>query len=206
MKISKTQLSRLIKEEMSIMMALPTMNDASTLGLDSDLGIGLGFEEDAAGSLGGDMLPEAMRQYLGSLRCLGLWFHAAHHLTKGTGFGGDHVNIYGDIYSSLVSDFDGAAEKAVGLTANEELACPIAVTACALECMQKYESPANASAEKIASIALKMVFDHISLLNTIYDELELANELPLGLNDFLAAAANSYDTYVYLLQQRTKVA
>jgi len=34
--------------------------------------------------------------------------------------------------------------------------------------------------------------------------LESAGALSLGLNDFLAAAANQYETYIYLLQQRAK--
>ena len=33
--------------------------------------------------------------YVGSLRALQLWFHSAHVLAKGTGFAGDHVDLYG---------------------------------------------------------------------------------------------------------------
>jgi len=38
----------------------------------------------------------------------------------------------------------------------------------------------------------------------MFELLESAGALSLGLNDFLAAAANQYETYIYLLQQRAK--
>ena len=46
--------------------------------------------------------------YVGSLRALQLWFHSAHILAKGTGFAGDHVNLYGRIYSELTEEIDTA--------------------------------------------------------------------------------------------------
>ena len=58
-------------------------------------------------------------------RAMIAWFHAAHHVTKGTGFGGDHVNIYGEIYTTLDTDLDGIVEKGIGLTGDETLADPV---------------------------------------------------------------------------------
>lgn len=49
-----------------------------------------------------------------------------------------------------------------------------------------------------------MIQDHYELLTNIYKQLEEANELPLGLDDFLAASADEYDRFIYLLQQRLK--
>ena len=40
-----------------------------------------------------------------------MWFHAAHHVTKGKGFAGDHELLYGRIYESASKDFDVIVEK-----------------------------------------------------------------------------------------------
>ena len=143
-------------------------------------------------------------QYLGSLRAMQLWFHAAHNLTKGTGFGGDHVNLYGKIYIELQDDFDAAVEKAIGLTNNEVVGCPIEITKLALTVLKNYESPTNMSASKIVTTGLEILDGHLGLLSELFYTLESMHALPLGLNDFLMAAANGYETYVYLLQQRSK--
>ena len=42
------------------------------------------------------------------------------------------------------------------------------------------------------------------MLEILFKELESSGELSLGLNDFLAASANSHENHVYLLQQRVK--
>jgi|TARA_Y100000593_G_C4308410_1_gene337016 hypothetical protein len=149
-------------------------------------------------------LREAMQLYLGSLRATQLWLHAAHNLTKGTGFAGDHVNLYGEIYLQLQEDFDVAVEKAIGLTQDETVGCPIEITQDALDILMEIPSPSNSSAIEIAADALLLIKNHIRLLSEIFNSLELTNSLPLGLNDFLAASANQYDTYVYLLSQRVK--
>ncbi len=145
-----------------------------------------------------------LSDYLGSLRATQLWFHAAHNLTKGTGFAGDHVNLYGEIYLQLQEDFDVAVEKAIGLTQDESIGCPIRITGDALAILQQVPSPSNMSADDIAMSALALIQNHIRILTEIFSSLESSGSLPLGLNDFLAASANRYDTYVYLLAQRIK--
>lgn len=152
----------------------------------------------------GHIMSDSLGLYVGHLRATQLWFHAAHNLTKGTGFSGDHVNLYGEIYQQLQDDFDVAVEKAIGLTQNESLGCPVGVTSSALDVLVNVPSPSDSSALDIAVTALALIESHIALLEEIFNSLEAANELPLGLNDFLAASANRYDTYVYLLKQRLK--
>jgi len=152
----------------------------------------------------GDHMSDALSIYVGSLRATQLWYHAAHNLTKGTGFSGDHVNLYGEIYQQLQDDFDVAVEKAIGLTQNEYLGCPVGVTKAALDVLVNIPSPADASSLDIAVTALALIESHIAILEDVFNSLEAANELPLGLNDFLASSANRYDTYVYLLNQRLK--
>ena len=145
-----------------------------------------------------------LSEYLGCLRSLGVWFHGAHQLTKGTGFTGDHVHLYGDIYNELVEDYDAAAEKALGLTGDEGVACPHRILEIAVEKMAPFQSPSDSSADEIAMTALEMVRHHLVMVEGLFNALEHMGLLTLGMDDFLAAAANRYESYVYLLGQRVK--
>ena len=142
--------------------------------------------------------------YVGSLRALQLWIHSAHILAKGTGFAGDHVNLYGRIYSELTEEIDTAIEKAVGITNNEVMGCPRVITYKALEALMDYPVPTDATALKIALSALALVKSYLAYVEHMFGELEEADELSLGLNDFLAQSANTFEGYAYLLQQRVK--
>jgi len=142
--------------------------------------------------------------YVGSLRALQLWFHSAHILAKGTGFAGDHVNLYGRIYEEVTEEIDSAIEKAVGATNDEVMGCPRVITYKALEVLLDYPVPTNSAPLKIALSALALVKSYIAFVEKMFEELEEADELSLGLNDFLAQSANTFEGYAYLLQQRVK--
>ncbi len=142
--------------------------------------------------------------YVGSLRALQLWFHSAHILAKGTGFAGDHVDLYGRIYNEITEDIDTAIEKAVGITNNEIMGCPRTITYKALEVLMDYPAPTNAAPLKIAVSALALVKSYLAFAEKMFEELDEAGELSLGLNDFLAQSANTFEGYAYLLQQRVK--
>ena len=190
MRITRKQLEKLIKEEVGAIISLDALGGMP-------VAVGASVEPSVS-------FEEHMVSLLSCLRSAGVWFHAAHNLSKGTGFAGDHVNIYGEIYTALVDDYDGAAEKAIGISGDEGVACPHKVMAVALEKMNKYSSPSGASAAAIASTALQIVRDLNDHVESLFASLEADGELPLGLNDFLAAAANDYTKYIYLLQQRVK--
>ena len=142
--------------------------------------------------------------YVGSLRALQLWFHSAHVLAKGTGFAGDHTDLYGRIYNEITEDIDTAIEKAVGITNNEVMGCPRTITYKALEVLMDYPVPTNAAPLKIAVSALALVKSYLAFVEKMFEELEEAGKLSLGLNDFLAQSANTFEGYAYLLQQRVK--
>ncbi len=142
--------------------------------------------------------------YVGSLRALQLWFHSAHILAKGTGFAGDHVHLYGEIYNQITEEIDTAIDKAVGITNDEVVGCPLVITYKALEALMDYPVPTNATALKIALSALALVKSYIAFVEQMFSDLEEADELSLGLNDFLAQSANTFEGYAYLLQQRVK--
>ena len=49
---------------------------------------------------------EIMAAYIGFVRAFHLWMHAAHNVTKGTGFAGDHASLYGPIYVEVQDVID----------------------------------------------------------------------------------------------------
>lgn len=147
---------------------------------------------------------DALLSYIGCTKGLHTWFHAAHQVTKGVGFAGDHVNLYGEIYNGILEDFDKLVEKSIMVADTEEIACPIMVTQISAKVLSQYESPAGRGADAIAAIGLEYMRNHIANLTELYRILESCGALSLGMDDYLAAAANQYEGYVYLLTQRVK--
>tara|TARA_R100000008_G_scaffold34532_1_gene19546 strand:- start:2151 stop:2720 length:570 start_codon:yes stop_codon:yes gene_type:complete len=150
------------------------------------------------------LLSTRLSQYLGMLRAMHLWFHGAHNVSRGAGFGGDHVNLFGVIYLKIQEEMDAAIEKAVGVTGDEGIACPMHITNLAVQAMGNYPSPPAITSLAMASVGLEMEKNFLELVETMFYELESAGSLSLGLNDFLAQTANSHEENVYLLQQRVK--
>ena len=136
------------------------------------------------------------------IRAMHTWFHGAHHVTGGTGFAGDHSSLYSRIYEEIQDDFDDVAEKAVGLT-GEGAACPLRIMQNAAKIISKYKSPCDLSPDEIAEEGLSIVENYLSLLDKIYKMLKNKDALTLGLDDFIMGMANDYETFVYLLKQRS---
>ena len=107
---------------------------------------------------------DALLGYIGCTKALQTWFHAAHHVTKGVGFAGDHVNLYGEIYNGVLEDFDKLVEKAIIIADTESVACPIMLTEIAIKVLKKYNSPAGQGADVIAALGLQFIRDHIDNL------------------------------------------
>lgn len=144
-----------------------------------------------------------MVEYCGFLRMIHLWFHGAHHLTSGTGFSGDHVNLYGKIYAEVQEQVDGAIEKSIGLFGGE-CGDPMSITSMAAEIMSEYPSPLEQNPAGIAAVGLQIERNFLEFTKNLYDALDESGQLSLGLDDFLMANANVHEGYVYLLQQRVK--
>ena len=151
-----------------------------------------------------DLLVTRLSQYIGMLRAMHLWYHGAHHCVRGTSFSGDHKNLFGDIYEAIEEEIDTAIEKAVGVTGDEGMACPMHITKTALQVMQHYPSPPAVTSLAMAAVGLEMEKHYLEMVEHMFEELEDAGALSLGLNDFLAASANDHEMHVYHLQQRVK--
>jgi hypothetical protein len=70
--------------------------------------------------------------------------------------------------------------------------------------VSKFQSPANLDSDIIAVTALDFMRHHVDHLTSVYHILDRAGALTLGMDDYLAAAANQYEEYIYLLGQRVK--
>ena len=136
--------------------------------------------------------------FLGALKSVKIWFHSAHVLAKGPGFAGDHIHIYGEIYSTASDQYDAGVEKIVGLTNNESFACPVQSTSLALQSLQAYPTPVDQNDLFIASIGYQIVRDFIIHVEQMNAELEKQGALTLGLSDYLSSLANQYENYYYL--------
>ena len=156
------------------------------------------------GHSGDKILKLRLSQYIAMLRGMQLWYHAAHHVTRGASFFGDHADAFGKLYNELSADFDKAVEKAIGLTNDEEMACPVHITKMACQVICKYPSPVSLTALAMASCALEMEKHHNQLVDAIFHELEEAGCLTLGLDDMLMATVNDHEGHIYMLQQRVK--
>jgi DNA-binding ferritin-like protein len=149
-------------------------------------------------------MKEMLFEWPAYLRCIHLWFHGAHHVTRGVGFAGDHTQLYDRIYTEVQDEVDGAIEKIVGLCNDENLACPECLTNHALKCIKKYKSPTKLEAGEIPQEGIRIIKDYIAFIEDCRKQLEEMGKLTLGLEDALGATCNTHETYVYLLQQRAK--
>ena len=149
-------------------------------------------------------MKDALLSYIGCTKGLHTWFHSAHHVTKGVGFAGDHVNLYGEIYAGISEDFDKLVEKSIMVADSEDVACPMMITEISAKVLSQYETPAGRGADAIAGIGLEYMRNHIANLTQLHDILKSCGALSLGMEDYLASAANQYEGYLYLLSQRVK--
>ena len=142
---------------------------------------------------------EALKFLLASLRAAH-WVHwSGHWQVRSGSFYGDHL-LLERVYSGIVEEIDTLAEKIVFLcgTASvgpvEQIA--LADTVVREFCADPYSNPMGRSLQ---------VEEHLQvLLQDVFTYLEGKKQLPLGLNDYIAATANNHETYLYLLRQRNQ--
>lgn len=132
------------------------------------------------------------------------WFHAAHHLTKGSGFSGDHVTLFGEIYQEVLEIFDELVEKSIVVTDDESVASPFLLSKVSSTALQDYPEVANQSGDQIAVCAIEIVREYIHTIESVYKTLDENRFLSLGMDDFLSSTAGKFEKFEYLLGQRIK--
>jgi hypothetical protein len=139
---------------------------------------------------------------LGAARSHYLWFHGAHHVTRGACFVGDH-KLYAKIYEQYVSDYDALAEKAI-VVLGEKIADPLTVTNAAAKMLASYQSPVALPPQGIANTGLQLERGFIARVERSRTDLQAGGQLSLGLDNLLSQIADNHETWVYQLGQRAK--
>lgn len=150
------------------------------------------------------MISDLLLTYIACTKATEMWFHAAHHVTKGKGFAGDHNILYSKIYDLLGDDLDALIEKGIGLYDEEQLACPIIISKLASKLICNFDSPVNRSDDEIAHIGFHVLSHHLNSLERLYNKIENTQSFTIGFDDLLASMANEYERYIYMLKQRIK--
>ena len=143
-------------------------------------------------------------EYIGTTRALHLWFHGAHHVTRGSGFLGDHIHLYGEVYKKIQDDIDVVIEKAVSILEDESVACPAKITDIACDILNEFPSPSDHTALAIAAHAKTLMVSYLQMLDSMFHEIQQIDAMTLGLEDHISSTCNEYESFVYLLQQREK--
>lgn len=131
------------------------------------------------------------------------WFHSAHHITRGTGFAGDHVKIYKKVYKAYDDAYDRAAEKAVGMT-HESVACPLVTLPAAAQIVTKYSQPCKTTALQIAQQGLAIERNFLGFIESSLKNLRASGELTAGIENMLGDIADTHENFAYFLGQRIK--
>ncbi len=147
---------------------------------------------------------EIISAYIGFVRAYHLWMHGAHNVTKGPGFAGDHVELYGKIYTEVQDSIDAVIEKGVGVYQDEGIACPMKITADATLILDNWESPVQQAAERIADLALVYTTQLVKIGEGTAALLDEMGVLSYGMDNMLGGLVDTHENYVYLLQQRVK--
>lgn len=137
------------------------------------------------------------------LQAMRAWFHAAHHVTKGTGFNGDH-ELYAEIYEAMQEYYDVVVEKSIGVAECVDVASPHKIMKNATNVVMSYPDPVHMTSLAIASSGHALVAKYCDFLKQMNQMLEQCGCLTLGLDDFHAATANKVETFAYKLGQRVK--
>jgi DNA-binding ferritin-like protein len=151
-------------------------------------------------------MKDMLMDWIGMHKCVQIWFHSAHHCTKGTGFAGDHELLYGDIYQTFFTDLDMIVEKSIGICNDESISCPLHLCKCCMKHANNYPTPCEKDATYIAAHGLALMKDYVKYLTAVYNTLKNNDQLTLGTDDLIMSLANNYESYIYKLQQRVKAA
>lgn len=135
-----------------------------------------------------------LRQLLALLRGQLTIYQDAHWEVTGPQFYADHL-LFERLYKSVDSEIDTLAEKMVSLFG------PAAVEALALARLTTAWVARWSSIPELHQRGLKSEEDFEAMVEKVYEQLDTADLLSMGMDDFLMAAVNSHESNRYLLQQ-----
>lgn len=145
-----------------------------------------------------DESADGLLDVLAAMRATQMLHQNAHWNVCGPPFYGDHL-LFERLYEALEEDIDVLAEKIVA-TYGEHCIVPFDQTLRVLECIGECEELATCPVTR--SLAAEELL--LSLLHLLYEFLEEAGTLSLGMDDFIMASANQHEEAIYLLRQRLR--
>ena len=144
-----------------------------------------------------DSCKTRLQNLLAMLRATQIVHHTAHWQTSGPTFAGDHV-LFADLYGAIDDEFDTLAEKIVAMYGGEAVDSVDQLTR--ITTVVKRAKEAESDLFK-RSLVLEEGLQ--TVLEAVRDYLRKEHELSMGLDNFLQGIADSHETAVYKLKQRT---
>jgi DNA-binding ferritin-like protein len=141
-------------------------------------------------------IEELLSYYVAFLRSVYLIHQNSHWIAKGSNFYGNHL-LFERIYKSAADDADLAAEKFIGLFGNETLD-PMLQAKLIGKILEQFSSLDP------LKMSLEVEKKFLVLSEKVYNQLEDARKLSLGLDDMIMSIANDREAAIYLLQQAMK--
>jgi DNA-binding ferritin-like protein len=150
-----------------------------------------------------DIKIEPLMEFLACLKMNLNYIQAAHWISKGSSFYGDHL-MFEKIYNELGGEMDAYAEKIIALS-SDEVVNPIEVLRMAAERLPKViEFSGDHDGDDLTMYAINSEKYVLSELEKLYDMLKEQNETTMGLDDLLMEIHNNHESHIYLLKQRIK--
>lgn len=136
--------------------------------------------------------------------------HQTHHWqTRGSAYYGDH-QLFQRLYDESQAMIDGVAERAVGSVPDmgHMLVTPLTQAGQITRIIWAFYGGdmKQASAEKYPAISLDVERHLLDVIDILRARMEAANRLSMGTDNLIQDVADKHETFVYLLQQRTKTA
>lgn len=138
---------------------------------------------------------------LGALRGAAAIHQTHHWMTKGTSSYGDHL-LFERLYSESQEGIDQIAERIVGGLAGR--ISPIHQADVMKLCVKFSGSEQAATANAMVQASLQVEALVLALLGRVKVALEAEGRLSAGTSNLLDGTADTHETFVYLLQQRSE--
>lgn len=136
--------------------------------------------------------------------------HQTHHWqTRGQAYYADH-QLFERLYNESLPMIDGLAERGLGLDPNtgHMLVAPLMQAGQMTRVIAALYNTevAAAGAERYPALSLTMEKNVLAVVTLLRSRMESESRLSLGTDNLLQDIADKHESFVYLLQQRTKTA
>ena len=144
-----------------------------------------------------DSCKTKLQNLLAMLRAVQIVHHTAHWQTKGPTFAGDH-KLYAKLYAAIDDEYDTLAEKMVAKYGVDVVD--------ATDQLRKISTVVSRAVESDSDLPKRSLNCEVglqSVLEAVRDYLRQEKQLSMGMDNFLQGLADSHESAVYKLKQRT---